>query len=177
MRPNLTCGCGRPPTVIRVVPRGDHPLQQSTLKIYRLPHGQGLDLPAYQTDGSAGMDLAAAINDDIILQPRQRTIIPCGLIIAIERGFEGQVRPRSGLALKHGIGMPNAPGTIDSDYRGELKVVLINFGDTDFRITRAMRIAQLVITPIARAIVLELDAPEKLSTTSRGSGGFGSTGV
>ncbi len=123
------------------------------------------------------MDLTAAIHDDIILQPGHRTIIPCGLIIAIEPGFEGQVRPRSGLALKHGIGMPNSPGTIDSDYRGELKVIIINFGDIEFRITRGMRIAQLVIAPIVRAVIEELDAPEKLSTTDRGTGGFGSTGV
>ena len=134
-------------------------------------------MPAYQTDGSAGMDLTAAIHEDIILQPLHRTIIPCGIIIAIEPGFEGQVRPRSGLALKHGIGMPNSPGTIDSDYRGELKVILINFGDAEFRITRAMRIAQLVIAPIARAVIELVATPEQLSTTHRGTGGFGSTGM
>jgi dUTP pyrophosphatase len=142
-----------------------------------LPHAQGLDLPAYQTEGSAGMDLTAAIYDDVILNPGHRDIIPCGIIIAIEPGFEGQVRPRSGLALKHGIGMPNAPGTIDSDYRGELKVILINFGHVEFCVTRGMRIAQLVISPIARASIEVVDSAEELSATRRGAGGFGSTGT
>ncbi|MGC8559802.1 MAG: dUTP diphosphatase [Phycisphaerae bacterium] len=152
-------------------------MHQPLLKIFRLPHGADLDLPAYQTAGAAGMDLSAAIDEDIVLQPGQRCIIPCGMIIAIEPGFEGQVRPRSGLALKHGIGMPNTPGTIDSDYRGELKVILINFGQADFRITRGMRIAQLVITPVAHAAIELVDSAEKLSSTDRGGGGFGSTGI
>ncbi len=123
------------------------------------------------------MDLTAAIDEDLILVPGRRTVVPCGIIVAIERGFEGQVRPRSGLALKHGISIPNAPGTIDSDYRGELKVILINFGEAEFRISRAMRIAQLVIMPVARAVIEEVDAAAKLSATDRGTGGFGSTGA
>ena len=123
------------------------------------------------------MDLIAAIDEDVVLQPGQRSIIPCGMIIAIEPGFEGQVRPRSGLALKHGIGMPNTPGTIDSDYRGELKVILINLGQADFRITRGMRIAQLVIAPVAHAAIELVDSADQLSSTDRGGGGFGSTGI
>ena len=123
------------------------------------------------------MDLSAAIDEEVVLQPGQRGVIPCGIIIAIEPGFEGQVRPRSGLALKHGIGMPNTPGTIDSDYRGELKVILINLGQADFRITRSMRIAQLVIAPVAHATIELVDSADKLSPTERGGGGFGSTGI
>ena len=152
-------------------------LHHPILKIFRLPYGENIDLPAYQTAGSAGMDLSAAVEAEVVLLPGQRSLIPCGIIIAIEPGYEGQVRPRSGLALKHAIGMPNTPGTIDSDYRGELKVILMNFGQAEFRITRGMRIAQLVIAPVARAAIELVDSPDQLTPTDRGSGGFGSTGI
>ncbi len=146
------------------------------LALYWLDHGRGLPEPAYQTEGAAGMDLCAAIEGELRIAPGRRALIPCGCIIAIPPGFEGQVRARSGLALKHGIAMPNAPGTIDSDYRGELKVILINLGDQDFVITRAMRIAQLVIAPVARAQLRIVPTADLLSATTRGVGGFGSTG-
>ncbi|MEO6717128.1 MAG: dUTP diphosphatase [Novosphingobium sp.] len=141
------------------------------LLIKRLPHGEGLDLPAYATEGAAGMDVLAA--EDVLLVPGERHAVATGLSLAIPQGFEIQVRPRSGLALKHGISLPNAPGTIDSDYRGELKVILINLGADDFAICRGDRIAQLVLAPVTRASWLEV---EDLDETVRGEGGFGSTG-
>jgi dUTP pyrophosphatase len=147
-----------------------------TLGIVRLPHGEGLDLPAYETAGAAGMDLRAAVPGDrpMILLPGRRVLVPTGLVVEIPDGFEGQVRPRSGLALKHGITCLNTPGTIDSDYRGELKVILINHSDEDFEITRGMRIAQMVIAPVVQARIEErTDA----AATARGGGGFGSTGA
>jgi dUTP pyrophosphatase len=146
------------------------------LVIVRLPHSEGLPLAAYETAGAAGMDLRAAVPDDrpLILLPGKRVLVPTGLIFEIPAGFEGQVRPRSGLALKHGITCLNTPGTIDSDYRGELKVLLINLGDEDFEISRGMRIAQLVVAPVARAALSERSAPGE---TGRGGGGFGSTGT
>jgi len=146
------------------------------LVIVRLPHSEGLPLAAYETAGAAGMDLRAAVPDDrpLILLPGRRVLVPTGLIFEIPAGFEGQVRPRSGLALKHGITCLNTPGTIDSDYRGELKVLLINLGDEDFEISRGMRIAQLVVAPVARAALSERSAPGE---TGRGGGGFGSTGT
>lgn len=140
-----------------------------------LPHGEGLPLPAYQTEGSAGMDLVAAVDEPLTLDPLDRYAVPTGLCVAIPVGFEGQVRARSGLAFRHGIGLPNAPGTIDADYRGELKVLLINLGKEPFVVERGMRIAQLVICPVARAqpqVVLG-----ELDNTQRSTGGFGSTGV
>ncbi|MCK9543158.1 MAG: dUTP diphosphatase [Novosphingobium sp.] len=139
--------------------------------IKRLPHGEGLDLPAYATDGAAGMDVLAA--EDVTLAPGARHAVATGLSVAIPRGYEIQVRPRSGLALKHGITVPNTPGTIDSDYRGELKVILINHGAAPFEILRGDRIAQLVLAPVVRASWLPV---AELDETARGEGGFGSTG-
>ncbi len=144
------------------------------LSILRLPHAADLALPAYETAGAAGMDLRAAVSDDLILQPDARLAIPTGLVLEIPEGFEGQVRPRSGLALKHGITCLNSPGTIDWDYRGEVKVILINLGTEPFTIMRGMRIAQLVIAPVARVEIIEIS---KLTATERGTGGFGSTGL
>lgn len=148
---------------------------QPVLGIIRLDHGQDLDLPAYETSGAAGMDLRAAVPDDrqIVLLPGRRTLVPTGLIFEIPTGFEVQIRPRSGLAFKHGITCLNTPGTIDSDYRGEVKVLLINLGDEDFRIERGMRIAQAVFAPVVQAKIEERSAA---TDTTRGAGGFGSTG-
>jgi dUTP pyrophosphatase len=141
------------------------------VKVKRLPHGEGLPLPAYATAGAAGMDVVAA--EDVTIAPAARHAVATGLALAIPEGYEIQVRPRSGLALKHGITVPNTPGTIDSDYRGELKVILINHGSEPFVIQRGDRVAQLVLAPVVQAVwdeVAELDA------TTRGAGGFGSTG-
>ena len=139
--------------------------------VMRLPHGAGLALPAYATAGAAGMDVLAA--EDVTLAPGARHAVATGLALAIPPGFEIQVRPRSGLALKHGITMPNTPGTIDSDYRGELKVILINHGAEPFAIARGDRVAQLVLAPVVQAAWDEVSA---LDQTARGAGGFGSTG-
>ena len=141
-----------------------------------LPHSKGLEAPAYQTPHAAGMDLQAAVNEPVVLQPLDRRAIACGFVMALPAGYEAQIRARSGLALKHGIGMPNSPGTIDADYRGEVMVILINFGREPFIITRGMRIAQMVIAPVTRARWKPLDEPHQLSETARGAGGFGSTG-
>jgi dUTP pyrophosphatase len=141
----------------------------------RLAHGEGLSLPDYQTAGAAGLDLFAAIPDSkpLMLRAGARALVPTGIAIALPEGYEGQVRPRSGLATRHGLTILNAPGTIDADYRGEIQVVLANLGNEDVTITRGMRIAQLVIAPVARANVVEVPS---LGETVRGSGGFGSTG-
>jgi dUTP pyrophosphatase len=139
-----------------------------------LVHGQGLDLPAYATPGAAGMDAIAAIAEPLVLAPGARAAIPTGLAMAIPPGFEIQVRPRSGLALKHGLTVANAPGTIDSDYRGEVKVLLVNLGSEPVVIARGMRIAQLVPAAVTRA---RLVVVESLDATQRGGGGFGSTGA
>lgn len=146
------------------------------LGIVRLPHAEGLELPAYESEGAAGMDLRAAVPEDrqLIILPGRRMLVPTGLVLELPSGFEGQVRPRSGLALKHGITCLNTPGTIDSDYRGEVKVLLVNLGDEDFSVTRGMRIAQLVIAPVSRATV---EIRSLAGTTARGEGGFGSTGL
>lgn len=141
------------------------------VQVKRLPHGHGLDLPRYATTGSAGMDVLSA--EQLSLKPGQRHAVATGLALAIPAGFEIQVRPRSGLALKHGISVPNTPGTIDSDYRGELKIILINHGDESFAIERGDRIAQLVLAPVVQAAWSEVD---ELDETTRGDGGFGSTG-
>lgn len=141
------------------------------VRIRRLPHGEGLALPAYATSGAAGMDVLAA--EDVVLAPGARHAVATGLAMAIPAGFELQVRPRSGLALKHGISLANAPGTIDSDYRGELKVILVNLGQESFAIARGDRIAQLVLAPVTRGVWEEVD---DLDATPRGLGGFGSTG-
>lgn len=146
------------------------------LGIVRLPHSEGLPSPAYETQGAAGMDLRAAVPEDrpILLLPAKRALVPTGLIMEVPAGFEAQVRPRSGLALKHGITCLNTPGTIDSDYRGEVMVLLVNHGDEDFEIGRGMRIAQMVIAPVVHATIEEHSLSSK---TERGAGGFGSTGT
>ena len=145
-----------------------------TISIQRLPHGAGLDLPAYATPGAAGMDAVAAVIEPLVLAPGDRAAVPTGLAMAIPDGFEIQVRPRSGLAFKHGLTVANAPGTIDADYRGELKVLLINLGPDPVTITRGMRIAQLVPAAVTRATLMVV---ESLDDTTRGAGGFGSTGA
>jgi dUTP pyrophosphatase len=139
--------------------------------IMALPHGEGLPLPAYETTGAAGMDLRAA--EPVTLKPGTRCLMPTGFAIALPQGFEAQVRPRSGLAVKHGITVLNSPGTIDSDYRGEIKVPLINHGTDDFVIARGDRIAQMVIAPVTQASWMPVSS---LDETARGSGGFGSSG-
>ena len=147
----------------------------TTLRVERLPHAEGLPLPAYETSGSAGMDLRAAVAEETptILAPGARALVPTGLKIALEPGHEAQVRPRSGLALKHGLTCLNSPGTIDSDYRGEVGVILINHGQDPFVIRRGERIAQMVIARHEQAALVEAGT---LDETARGAGGFGSTG-
>lgn len=147
-----------------------------TLVILRLAHAEGLPLPAYETGGAAGMDLRAAIAEDraIVLLPGRRILVPTGFVFEIPAGYEGQVRPRSGLALRNGITCLNTPGTIDSDYRGEVSVILVNLGENDFVIERGMRVAQLVISPVARVTLAEAGS---VSATGRAGGGFGSTGT
>ena len=151
-------------------------LQKPVVPVVFLPHGRGLPLPSYQSAGAAGMDLLAAIAEDepVIIVPGKRVLIPTGIKMAIPYGFEGQVRPRSGLAIKYGITIPNAPGTIDSDYRGEISVPIMNSGEEDFTVTRGMRIAQILFTPV---IQVTLQQVEELDDTSRGLSGFGSTGL
>lgn len=145
------------------------------LQVVRLPHGADLPLPAYQSTGAAGLDLMAAVPEHapVTLAPGQRALIPTGLSIALPGGTEGQVRPRSGLAARHGVTVLNTPGTIDSDYRGELQVILVNLGQEPFEVTRGMRIAQLVVAPVLQAEIVE---PKNLDITERGAKGFGSTG-
>ncbi len=145
-----------------------------TVDINRLPHGATLDLPAYATAAAAGMDLLAAVDGDVVVEPGARALVPTGIAIALPAGYEAQVRPRSGLALTHGITVLNSPGTIDADYRGEVGVILINHGAEAFTVSRGLRIAQLVIAPLARAVWYEVAA---LRQSSRGAGGFGSTGT
>ncbi len=145
----------------------------TVLKIKKLENLKEITLPKYETDGSAGLDLAAAIDENIILKPGEVKLVKTGISIALEKGFEAQVRPRSGLALKHGITVLNSPGTVDSDYRGEVCAILINHSKVDFTISRGMRIAQMVIAKHEQA---EIIAVEDLDETARGSGGFGSTG-
>jgi dUTP pyrophosphatase len=151
-------------------------LKPVPVSFVQLPHAAGLAAPDYATADAAGMDLSAAVpeNAPLMLAPGERAAVPTGLVLAIPQGFEGQVRPRSGLALKHAVTVLNAPGTIDADYRGEVKVILVNLGREPFEIARGMRIAQLVVAPVVRAamqMVLSLDE------TARGEGGFGSTGL
>jgi dUTP diphosphatase len=146
------------------------------VSIQRLAHGASLPLPGYETAHSAGMDLTAAIEDGaaIELKPGERALIPTGFAIALPEGYEAQVRPRSGLAYKNGVTVLNTPGTIDADYRGEVKVILANFGSETFRVTRGMRIAQMVVAPVTR---VAWQMTESLTETARGAGGFGSTGI
>ena len=145
------------------------------IPVLRLPHGEGLPLPDYATEGAAGLDIRAAVDaaSPVTLKPLERALIPAGFSMAVPQGFEAQLRPRSGLALKHGVTVLNSPGTIDSDYRGEIKVLLINLGDGDFQLKRGERIAQIVIAPVARAAPHETAI---LDGTARGPGGYGSTG-
>jgi dUTP pyrophosphatase len=146
----------------------------TTVRIRRLPNGDGLPLPAARTAASAGLDLAAAVNGDLIIPPGGRALIPTGFAIALPKGIEGQVRPRSGLAVEFGVTVLNAPGTVDADYRGEIRVPLINLGAEPFTVTRGMRIAQLVVAAVA---AVDLEEVEQLDETGRGVGGFGSTGI
>jgi len=148
-------------------------VQNPTLKLRVLPHGKGLELPAYQTAGSAGLDLRAAVESPVFVKPGERVQLPTGLAMAIPLGFEGQVRARSGMAWKKGLAVINAPGTIDSDYRGEVKVLAINLSQDTVEIGRGERIAQLVIAPVVQAAILQVN---ELEETERGTGGFGSTG-
>lgn len=143
------------------------------LRLRRLPHGEGLPAPARATPGSAGLDLSAAVDSSQVLNPGDRRLIPTGFIWEIPEGFEGQVRPRSGLALKHGLTLLNSPGTVDSDYRGEVCVILCNLGAEPFTVERGLRIAQMVVAPVACMEPMEV---EEITDTARGAGGFGHTG-
>lgn len=145
------------------------------LRLLRLPHGEDLPLPGYQTEHAAGFDLIAAVEADapVVLEPQGRAAVPTGLVFELPTGFEAQVRPRSGLALKHGVTVLNSPGTIDADYRGEVKVLLINLGDAPFEIRRGDRIAQVIVAPVTQ---VEIVTVETVTETGRGQGGFGSTG-
>jgi len=145
-----------------------------SVKLTRLPHGEGLPLPSYETADSAGMDLRAAVTEAVTIEPGKRALVPTGLKMALPRGYEAQIRPRSGLALKKGITLPNTPGTIDADYRGELGIILMNLGEEPFVIERGDRIAQMVVAPVTVATWIEV---ADLDETERGEGGFGSTGV
>jgi len=148
-------------------------MNTTEIQLRRLPHGEGLALPAYATAGAAGMDILAAVASPVTIPPGRRVLIPTGFAIALPPGFELQIRPRSGLALKHGIVLPNSPGTIDEDYRGEVQIIVLNASDEHFTVTRGMRIAQAVLAPVYRAAWTEV---ETLDETRRGTGGFGSTG-
>ncbi len=139
-----------------------------------LPHHAGLKLPSYSSEGASGMDLTAACDQDILLNPGERALIPTGIAISLPPGHEAQIRPRSGLALKHGIGLLNAPGTIDSDYRGEVKIIVINLGQEPFRITRGLKIAQMVV---AQYVPASFKVTQELDVTLRNDGGFGHTGL
>lgn len=149
-------------------------MSQIAVAVKQLEHGKDIDLPQYATSQSAGLDLCAAINADIILQPGERKLVPTGLSIALPDGYEAQVRPRSGLAFKNGVTVLNTPGTIDADYRGEIGVILVNLGQEPFTITRGMRIAQMIISQYTQ---IKWSQVEDLEETARGAGGFGSTGL
>ncbi len=153
-----------------------HTANRPSVSLVRLANGLGLDLPSYETSGAAGMDLRAAIDEGepMVLSPGMRALVPTGFVFAVPDGYEAQIRPRSGLAFKNGVTCLNTPGTIDSDYRGEVKVLLINHGNEDFVVTRGMRIAQMVIAPVTQVNIVETT---DVGETTRGAGGFGSTGV
>ncbi|MBO9096961.1 MULTISPECIES: dUTP diphosphatase [unclassified Rhizobium] len=153
-----------------------HTDNRPSLSIVRLANGHGLALPSYETSGAAGMDLRAAVGEGepLVLSPGMRALVPTGFVFAVPDGYEAQIRPRSGLAFKNGVTCLNTPGTIDSDYRGEVKVLLINHGNEDFVVTRGMRIAQMVIAPVTQVLIVETT---DVGETTRGAGGFGSTGV
>ncbi|MBN2054120.1 dUTP diphosphatase [bacterium] len=152
---------------------GGEPREPIRIELLRLSFADGLELPRYMTPGAAGMDLYAAIHNPLILPPGQRTLVPCGFRMAIPLHYEAQIRPRSGLALRHGVTVLNSPGTIDADYRGDVRVLLVNFGTKPFVINRGDRIAQMVVAPVARIAIVEV---AELSETTRGDGGFGHTG-
>lgn len=156
------------------LPSSEMSLNDIEVAVRRLSGSDDLSLPAYETPQSAGLDLSAAIDADMVLAPGARAVVPTGLAIALPDGYEAQIRPRSGLAAKHGLTILNSPGTIDADYRGELKAIIINLGDEDFTITRGMRIAQMVIAPVTR---IAWNPVAELSESQRGEGGFGSTGT
>lgn len=149
-------------------------MKKININIKKLEHGEGLELPFYATESSAGMDLQAAIKEDLTIAPGERKLVPTGFCMGLPAGFEAQVRPRSGLALKNGITVLNTPGTIDADYRGEICVILVNLGQEKFVINRGMRIAQMIIAPVTQA---NLHVVSDLDETARGQGGFGSTGT
>ncbi len=146
------------------------------INVFQMEHAQGLPLPAYATKGSSGLDLTAAIDEDVCIKPGFRAIVPTGLTIALPEQFEAQIRPRSGLAAKNGVTVLNTPGTIDDDYRGEIKIILINLGQDDFIVSRGMRIAQMVIAPVTKAELVVQVQPLN-DDTERAAGGFGSTGL
>ncbi|KAA2213716.1 dUTP diphosphatase [Teichococcus oryzae] len=148
-------------------------MSRATIAVRRLPHAEGLPLPAYATPGAAGFDLLAAVAEPLVIAPGARALVPTGLCVALPPGHELQIRPRSGLALKHGIVLPNSPGTIDEDYRGEVQVIVMNAGDAPFTVERGSRIAQGVLAPVTHA---DWAVTEALPDTARGAGGFGSTG-
>lgn len=148
-----------------------------TVSVTRLPHGIDLPLPGYATSDSAGLDLLAAVDEDLVLAPGDRALVPTGLVIALPADHEAQVRPRSGLALKNGITVLNSPGTIDADYRGEVKVILANLGNEGFTVSRGMRVAQMVVAPVTRLGWSEVGSEAELPSSERGAGGFGSTGT
>src|SRR3954467_6281565 len=169
----ITITCGDPPILSSTeAPNNFQP--DLTVAVTRLPHGDGLALPNYATEHAAGMDLAAAVTDPVVLEPGARALIPTGIALALPPGYEAQIRPRSGLALRHGIGVLNSPGTIDADYRGEVGIILINHGDQPFTVERGLRIAQMVVAPYTR---VAWNLSERLAESVRGEGGFGSTGT
>ena len=149
-------------------------MERIVIRIKRLKGSNGLSLPDYETEGASGMDLRAAVTEPVLMEPGEIKLIPTGMAVSIPRGYEGQIRPRSGLALKHGVGLINSPGTIDSDYRGEIAVIMINWGDKTFTIRHGDRIAQMIIGKIHRADLMEVD---NLDSTKRGDGGFGHSGT
>ncbi len=162
--------------VFNTMRKDKRPMARKKVKVVRLPHAAGLDLPAYQTPGAAGMDLLAALGEGrpVVLAPGKRALIPTGLVLELPKGTEAQVRPRSGLALKHGVTVLNSPGTIDSDYRGEVGVLLVNLGEAKFKIERGARIAQLVVQKVEQMQLIEVTSA---AASQRGAGGFGSTGI
>ncbi len=149
-------------------------MKKISVRVKRLPHGEGIEAPGYMSQGASGMDLRAAVSEPVLLEPGKRKLIPTGVAVSMPAGYEAQVRPRSGLAIKHGITCLNSPGTIDSDYRGEINIILINLGEESFLIERGMRIAQIIFSEVTQA---QLEFEVELDATVRGSGGFGHTGI
>ena len=149
-------------------------MERVIIKIKRLESSIDLPLPYYETEGSSGMDIRASVREPVLMKPGEIKLIPTGILVSIPPGYEGQIRPRSGLALKHGVGLINSPGTIDSDYRGEIAIIMINWGERSFTIRRGDRIAQMIISKVQRADLVEVD---DLDSTKRGDGGFGHSGI